>query len=96
MPSMPRPVNTPIGATGGKPINTGRLKAQPAPVQTQHDYIAHMIAADKAFGAKATPAPVRGSSGGLAGMLAKGKPPVGVGGKQREGTIMGNVDKMAR
>jgi hypothetical protein len=29
-------------------------------------------------------------------VLAKGNPPVGAGGRAREATIMGNVDKMSR
>jgi hypothetical protein len=87
----PRTFGSPIGR--GKAINTGRTKPGPAPASTVHDYLSHMINADQAYHAQRRP---QGSSGGLGGVLAKGNPPVGIGGKRREATIMGNVEKMAR
>ena len=93
---QPRTYGTPIGATGGKPINTGRTQAGPAPAGQISEYLKHMIGADSAYHAKQGAAPARGSSGGLSNMLAKGKPPVGVGGRRREAAIMDTVDKAAR
>lgn len=88
----PRTYGTPIGVTGGKPINTGRTK----PVAgSASDYLRHMVEADKAFHARQQKRPT-GNSGGLSQVLAKGKPPVGIGGRQREAAIMSQVDKASR
>lgn len=89
----PKTYGTPIGATGGKPINTGRPTAKPSdPVQVSA-YLKHMIEADRAHQAQQRPS---GNSGGLSSVLAKGSPPVGIGGRRREQTITNAVDKMAR
>jgi hypothetical protein len=90
----PKSYGTPIGATGGKPINTGRTKAAPAKPAQVSDYLRHMIEADRQHqGSQARPT---GNSGGLRGMLAKGNPPVGIGGRRREATITDAVDKAAK
>lgn len=96
MPDKQRVYGTPIGATGGKPINTGRTKPTPGSAKS---YLDHMIEAHRAFEAqkaRSNAQPVRGNSGGLSNVLASGRPPVGIGGRQREAAIMGNVDKMSR
>lgn len=88
---MPRQYGAPTGVQA--PINTGRQQATPGSAKS---YIEHMIEADKAFHAsKAKPTPGR-SGARLQDTLAKGKPPVGIGGKQREAAVMGAVDKMAK
>jgi hypothetical protein len=88
---MPKEYGSPIGR--GKAINTGRTKPRPSDPAKVKSYVEHMIAADQAFHASQRPT---GSSGGLSDTLAKGKPPVGIGGRAREKTIMDAVDKAAK
>jgi hypothetical protein len=89
-PNQPRQFGAPTGVQ--KPITQGRQQPQGGDPSA---YIKHMIDADKQYHAKGGGGsrPVQGSYGGLSGMLAKGKPPVGIGGKAREGTINSAVQK---
>lgn len=93
-PKQPRTYGTPIGATGGKPINTGRPQPGPAPAGQISEYLKHMIGADKTFHSQQQRP--TGNSGGPSSLLAKGKPPVGIGGRRREQAIMDTVDKASR
>jgi hypothetical protein len=88
----PRSYGAPTGVQA--PINTGRQQAKPSDPTQVSDYLKHMIQADRQH---QTRKPTPGRSGATLGQtLAKGSPPVGIGGQQRRGAIDAAVDKMAK
>lgn len=83
---MPDPTRTYGAPMGAQQKTTGVQRNQAKPGDAS-DYMKAMVAADKAFHASKAK-PTQGRSGATLGdTLAKGAPPVGIGGKQREATI---------